>query len=263
MQNSEDALVEHKSDAVPWTIQQTFLGFILTFIPWVVFVTALSQLGQGKATPKTPLSFQADLGNAIFVFIFSCIIEGAFLIAPLYIANRAYHSITPHFRLALQALGFRKFNVRRAAAMIVLLLFAILAVDNLYQYVITVLHLNLQTNDQVLLQRSKIAPITTYATLLAAVFVAPFCEEVFFRGFFFPGLRQSMPVGWAIVLSSLFFAVAHADPGSFAVLLIIGLALAFLRWRTNSIWPGMILHFINNGLGALLIVLAMQGIVKQ
>jgi membrane protease YdiL (CAAX protease family) len=263
MLNSEDALVEHKLDAVPWTIQETFLGFILTLVPWVALVAVLSQLNQGKATPNTPLSFQADLGNSIFVFIFSCIIEGAFLIAPLYIANRVYHSITPHFRIALQALGFRKFNVRRAAAMIVLLLLAILAVDNLYQYVITVLHLSLQTNDQVVLQHSKIAPISTYATLLAAVFVAPFCEEIFFRGFLFPGLLRSMPVGWAIVLSSLLFAVAHADPGSFAVLFIIGLALAYLRWRTNSLWPGMILHFINNGLGALLIILVMQGVVKQ
>lgn len=263
MLNSEDVLVEHKSDAVPWTIQQTFLGFILTLIPWVALVTVLSLQGQGKATANTPLTFQVDLGNSIFVFIFSCIIEGAFLIAPLYIANRAFHTTTPHFRLALQALGFRKFKVGRAVVMVVLLLLAILAVDNLYQYVITLLHLNLQTNDQVLLQRSKIAPISTYATLLAAVFVAPFCEEIFFRGFLFPGLLRSMPVGWAIVLSSLFFAVAHADAGSFAVLFIIGLALAYLRWRTNSLWPGMFLHFINNGLGALLIILVMQGVVKQ
>src|SRR6266516_2338674 len=235
MQNSEDSLVESKSNAVPWTIQQTWYGIILTLIPWAILAVGLSQLGQSKA----------------------------FLIAPLYIANKAFRSIIPHFRLALRALGFRDFDVRRSLVLVVILFIAILAIDHLYQYVITVLHLNLQTNDQVLLQRSKIAPITTYATLLAAVFVAPFCEEVFFRGFFFPGLRQSMPVGWAIVLSSFFFAVAHADPGSFAVLFIIGLALAFLRWRTNSIWPGMILHFINNGLGALLIVLAMQGIVKQ
>jgi membrane protease YdiL (CAAX protease family) len=147
--------------------------------------------------------------------------------------------------------------------LVVILFIAILAIDNLYQYVITVLHLNLQTNDQVLLQRSKIAPISTYARILAAVFVAPFCEEIFFRGFVFPGLCEAMPAGWAIVSSSLLFALAHADLGSFAVLFIIGLALAFLRWRTKSLWPSIFLHFLNNGLGALLIILVMQGIVKQ
>lgn len=259
----EDALVEHKSEAVPWTIQQTLLGFILTLVPWIAVIGVLSQIGQSKTSQNAPLSFQADLGNAIFVFIFSSVIEGAFLIAPLYYANYIFRSITPHFRLALHTLGLRKFKVGRSLVLVVLLLLAILAVDNLYQYVITIWHLNLQTNDQVLLNHSKIAPISTYATLLAAVFVAPFCEEAFFRGFLFPGLCRSMPVGWAIILSSLLFAIAHADPGSFAVLFIIGLALAYLRWQTNSLWPGIILHLINNGLGALLIVLVMHGVVKQ
>ena len=149
--------------------------------------------------------------------------------------------------------------MRRTAFLIIGLMVGIFAVNLLYSYVITTFHLNLQTNDQVLLERSKQAPLTIYATLFAAVFIAPFCEEVFFRGFVFPGLRRAMPVGWAIVLSSLLFAVAHADPGSFAVLFIIGIALAFLRWRTGSIWPGMILHMLNNGIGAVSIILVMQG----
>lgn len=263
MQNSEDSLVERKSDVVPWTIQQTYLGIILTLIPWAALAVGLSQLGQSKTPQTTPLSFQADLANAIFVFIFSCIIEGAFLIAPLYFAIGAYRSVTPHLRLAFRALGFRKFNFGRSLVLVLLLLIVILTIDILYQYVTTVLHLNLQTNDQVLLQHSKIAPISTYATLIVAVFVAPFCEEIFFRGFVFPGLCKAMQIGWAIIFSSLLFALAHVDPASFVVLFIIGLALAFLRWRTGSIWPGIFLHLINNGLGALLIILAMQGIVKQ
>ncbi|HYT33929.1 MAG TPA: CPBP family intramembrane glutamic endopeptidase [Ktedonobacteraceae bacterium] len=261
IQKLEDALVERESDTVPWTIQQTSLGIIFTLIPWIVLAIGLSQLNQGSVPQKT-LSFQTDLGNAIFVFLLSCIIEGAFLIAPLSIANRAFRSITPHLRLALKALGFRSFSIGRSLLLVALLLITILAVDNLYQYLITALGLNLQTNDQILLQHSKIAPISTYATLLAAVIVAPFCEEIFFRGFVFAGLCKAMPVGWAIVCSSLLFALAHADPGSFTVLFIIGLALAFLRWRTKSLWPCIFLHALNNGLGALLIILTMQGIVK-
>jgi membrane protease YdiL (CAAX protease family) len=65
------------------------------------------------------------------------------------------------------------------------------------------------------------------------------------------------------VLSALIFAVAHADPGSFAVLFFIGLALAFVRWRTGSVWPGMLLHLLNNGIAALLIVLTMWGVMHQ
>src|SRR5205807_10500660 len=135
------------------------------------------------------------------------IVEAAFLIAPLYFANRALRqspqnralqgdrkldfqgdrkgtplpSTASPWKLALRALGFRSPQTRRTALWIMALLLAILAVDILYQYVITVLHLNLQTNDQVILEQSKTAPLSTYAILIAAVLIAPPCEEIFFR----------------------------------------------------------------------------------
>lgn len=249
-------------DVAPWTTQQTFFGTLITLIPWIVLTLLLSALN-GSVNITQPLSFQADLTGAIITIIFTALIEGAFLIAPFYYANAAFRSITPHLRLALKALGFRHFRIANAILwVIVLLVIIIFCVNPLYSYLINVLHLNVQTNDQLLLQQSKVAPLSTYATLFAAVFIAPFCEEVFFRGFVFPGLRHSMSLVWAIIISSLLFGVAHADIGSFPVLFIIGLALGFLRWRTQSIWPCIILHMLNNGIAALIIVLAMQGAMK-
>lgn len=199
--------------------------------------------------------------SAVFVFILSTLVEGAFLIAPFYFANRAFRSVAPRGRLVLRALGFQSFSPGSTLAWIVGLFLAFLAVNVLYQDVVSILHLHLQTNDQVLLAESKRAPITTYATLLVAVFIAPICEEVFFRGFVFPGLLREMPLVWAIIFSALIFAVAHGDPGSFAVLFFIGLALAFIRWRARSLWPGILLHLLNNGISALLIVLTMLGML--
>ena len=248
-------------DSAPWTTQQTFFGTLITLVPWIVLTLILSTLN-GSVSITKPLSLQADLTGAVVAIIFTALIEGAFLIAPFYYANAAYRSITPHFRLALNALGFRRFRLGNALFWVIVLMIVIFGVNTFYSYLITILHLNVQTNDQLILQQSKIAPLSTYATLFAAVFIAPFCEEVFFRGFVFPGLRHSMSVGWAIVISSLLFGIAHADPGSFPVLFVIGLALAFLRWRTQSIWPCIMLHMLNNGIAALIIVLSMQGAIK-
>lgn len=248
------------TDAAPWTLQQTLLGVFLTLLPWIALTLILSSIS-GSASITTPLPFRADLIGAIVTIVFSAIIEGAFLVAPIYFANAAFRSITPHARLALQSLGFHSFRVGRTLLWVFLLMLVIFGVNTLYSYLISVLHLNLQTNDQLILHQSKVAPLTTYATLFSAVIIAPFCEEVFFRGFVFPGLRRGMAVGWAIVLSSLLFAVAHADPGSFAVLFVIGLALAILRWRSHSIWPTILLHTLNNGIAALAIILTMQGII--
>ncbi|GAC1567417.1 MAG: hypothetical protein NVS3B14_13410 [Ktedonobacteraceae bacterium] len=248
-------------DKTPWTIGETLQGIVFTMVPWMALAIALNSVGS-RSNSSAPLPFNLDLSAAIAALIFTTVIEGAFLIAPFYFANRAFRTVQPRARLVFDALGFRKTSLRNAAFLIVGLMLAIFAINFLYSAVITTFHLNLQTNDQVLLAHSKQEPLTTYATLFAAVFIAPFCEEIFFRGFVFPGLRRGMPVGAAIMVSSLLFAIAHADPGSFPVLLIIGLALAFVRWRTASIWPGMFLHMLNNGIGAVSILLVMWGVIK-
>ncbi|GAC1389023.1 MAG: hypothetical protein NVSMB38_01630 [Ktedonobacteraceae bacterium] len=257
-----ETVVVQKLEQTPWTLRQTLSGIFFTLVPWVILAFSLSNLN-GKPTQAHRLSPQADLTNAIVVFFFSILVEGAFLIAPFYFANRTVSTFGDRRRSIFYSLGFRRFQWLNAVGMILLLFMAFYLVNGLYQYVITTFHLNLQTNDQVILQQSKDAPFTTYATLIASVLVAPICEETFFRGFVFTGFLNGMPVVVAIILSALLFAVAHADPGSFAVLFFIGLALAFIRWRTRSLWPGILLHLLNNGVGALVIVLVMTGVLRQ
>jgi len=252
-------LLEQKFDRVPWTTRQTFLGISLTLVPWLAFSIGLASLGASSSSHPVKLAPQVDLINAIITLIFSALVEGAFLIAPFYFARKAARSSEMPRRSAFSLLGFRSFNWATALTLIVLFFVSILFINVLYQDIINVLHLHLQTNDQVLIDRSKLAPLTTYATLLASVVIAPFCEEVFFRSFVFMGLLRDMSLIWATVFSALIFGVAHADPASFAVLFCIGLMLAFVRWRTHSIWPGMLLHALNNGVGAVLIILAMNG----
>ena len=75
------------------------------------------------------------------------------------------------------------------------------------------------------------------------------------------GLLRAHAVWVAIGFSGLIFAIAHADPSSFPVLLCIGLALGFLRWRTHSLWPGILLHLLNNGLAKAFAFLAVGNIV--
>lgn len=251
---------DEKKEQVPWTLQQTLTGLLLTLVPWITLALWLNDLNGGTGH-TTALSPQVDLINAVVVFIFSSLVEAAFLVAPLIIAWRAFKGYMHRWWHALQALGLRRFQVGMAISWIILLFLGVYAVNQVYVYLLAVLHLHVQTNDEILLQSAKYAPLTTYATLLASVVVAPFCEELFFRGFVLMGLLRAMPLGWAIMLSALIFAIAHADPGSFTVLFIIGLALAFLRWRTRSLWPGILLHLLNNAVGAVLIVLAMRGVI--
>jgi membrane protease YdiL (CAAX protease family) len=174
--------------------------------------------------------------------------------------NRSLHSRKTKWQAMLDTLGFRRFDVLPSLKLVIWSFIAIIAVNTLYSLIIINFHLHIQTNDQVVLNRGRVLPISTYTTLAAAVLIAPICEEVFFRSFIFMGLRRGMTLALSVVISALIFAVAHGDPGSFPVLFVIGLALAIIRWRTCSIWPSIILHMLNNATSALLIILSLNGI---
>ncbi|HSJ86556.1 MAG TPA: CPBP family intramembrane glutamic endopeptidase, partial [Anaerolineales bacterium] len=79
--------------------------------------------------------------------------------------------------------------------------------------------------------------------------LAPVVEEIFFRGFLFQGLRARY--GWVagMLLSSAIFGLAHLDPVSLIPTFILGNLLAYLYQRSNSIWPGVILHVLVNTVG--------------
>jgi len=85
--------------------------------------------------------------------------------------------------------------------------------------------------------------------IFVGVIVAPLVEEIFFRGFLFQGFRSKY--GWVIsmLLSSAIFAAAHLDPVSLIPTFILGNVLAYMYHRSNSVWPGIILHFLVNALG--------------
>jgi len=84
---------------------------------------------------------------------------------------------------------------------------------------------------------------------LVGVVFAPLVEEIFFRGFLFQGFRQRY--GWvpAILISSAIFAAAHLDLVAFIPTFVLGSVLAYAYHRSNSVWPGIILHFLVNAFG--------------
>ena len=85
--------------------------------------------------------------------------------------------------------------------------------------------------------------------VLVGIVLAPFVEEMFFRGFLFAGFRQRF--GWkkAALLSSIFFALAHLQPAALIPTFILGYLLAYIFHKANSLWPGIILHFLVNSIG--------------
>ncbi len=80
---------------------------------------------------------------------------------------------------------------------------------------------------------------------VAVVILAGIAEEMLFRGLLLKALENKLEIMYAIFLSALIFAFLHLTPWLIQVLLL-GLILGFLSWRSNSIIPGIILHCFNN-----------------
>ncbi|RME86041.1 MAG: CPBP family intramembrane metalloprotease, partial [Planctomycetota bacterium] len=86
-------------------------------------------------------------------------------------------------------------------------------------------------------------------------FLAPLIEEIFFRAFLYPPLRQKMGKGLAMMAVSLLFAFLH--PGFYSILpiFVLAMALVILFEKTQNIWPCVFLHFLNNSLTMVKVIL--------
>lgn len=89
---------------------------------------------------------------------------------------------------------------------------------------------------------------------LAIVVAAPLAEEFICRGILLPALRDRWGTGTALVVSSLAFGAMHLNPWQFGYATLIGLVLGWLRIRTGSVFPGVLMHALNNGISWLLVI---------
>ena len=92
------------------------------------------------------------------------------------------------------------------------------------------------------------------ANLVLFAVIAPFVEELTFRG---AGQSLLMFLGRvpAILVVGLAFGLAHGLVEGLLVLVPFGIALAWLRDRTNSVIPGILVHGLFNATALVLAVL--------
>lgn len=82
-------------------------------------------------------------------------------------------------------------------------------------------------------------------TIVAAAVLPALVEEFAFRGVILGSLRKfgDMP---AIVFSATIFALFHGNFVQIPFAFLVGIALGLTVVITNSIWPAIIAHFLNN-----------------
>lgn len=92
----------------------------------------------------------------------------------------------------------------------------------------------------------RIAQFAAFAAVVTVI--APIVEEVMFRGVGY-GLLEQYGRTAAVLAVGIAFALVHGLVPGFPVIATFGIGLAYLRSRTESIYPCIILHASFNALG--------------
>jgi membrane protease YdiL (CAAX protease family) len=215
---------------VPWTVGDTWLGLLLMVVLIAgIIVLSIFLPRQGPARSVTLVALEP------------------LLVLPVAI-------VLGRKRISWKHLGFRRFpwDGMALGCGALLLIYPLVVLHN---FLLVQLGVQTQGDSIAELYETLGAPVPI---LLAGVVLAPLAEEIFFRGFLFPGLRQRY--GWikAMLLSSAIFAAFHLQPVALIPTFILGCVLAYAYQRSNSIWPGIILHLLTNGLALCVTAVAVQ-----
>jgi membrane protease YdiL (CAAX protease family) len=85
-------------------------------------------------------------------------------------------------------------------------------------------------------------PLSILLVFVVVAIGAPLAEEIYFRGFAQRIFGRRVRPHWAILFSALFFAASHVQPLQFPALLVFGLILGWLAYRTGRLGTAIWAH---------------------
>jgi len=100
----------------------------------------------------------------------------------------------------------------------------------------------------IFLEEEKRAPFLMAFSLLLGAVMGPVFEEIFFRGFCYPVLRNRWGKSWGMVLSAAFFAGIHHSGFVFWPVFVLGITLAYLYEERRSLVASITLHITHNSI---------------
>ncbi len=97
-------------------------------------------------------------------------------------------------------------------------------------------------------------PVQIFFLFLVMAVLPAICEEFIYRGFLLRGVSEFGKAG-AVFVSSFAFGMMHATIQQIPFAFLIGLFLGYITVRFKSIVLPVVLHFVNNAVSCVLLVL--------
>ena len=206
-----------------WSLAEMVAVLAVTVL---VTITEASLLASDAVTSLSANAQMVTRGIVVLVYY-------AILLAFVWwLTARRHRSFT-------DAVGLRSFDVGSSLLLVIGALIAIRVTEFLYAYFIPGPNADL----------TRLFGASATGIIVSIVLwglVAPFVEEVVFRGVVLGALSDLMPAWVAVAVSACLFAGVHFSLYLFVPFVVAGVALAIVARRTGSLWPAVILHSLYN-----------------
>jgi membrane protease YdiL (CAAX protease family) len=218
-------------------------GRLVAWLGFVLALTALNYLGRFAADDTTEDDIAYQWISSIGVVVQFGLMLGVLLLIAIHLPKRELFALR------------RPQSWKRAIGLAVVALVSIYLAALAYTGLLSLLGDFDPTEEQGLVpdewDSSRAAPFVAF--FLAVTILAPIVEELTYRGLGF-SLFQPYGVVVAVVSTGLLFGLTHGLLIGLPVLAFFGIVVGWLRARTDSVYPGMLLHGTFNGVALLVAV---------
>lgn len=192
--------------------------------------------------------FSANIAH-MCVSIFSILLSAAFF----------GHVSEFNFKKALSITCERSsvFVLCKSALLGVILVPFVIQINNMFIDIISPI---LKSTDNSLLATPSTLSGLILLTGTNALYPA-FAEELFFRGVLVSPIKDRLSYRWLIVFSAFLYAVSHFSIKLFAAMFILGLILSTITYKTKSLLPAMVIHFVYNAISLVINYLSVDWIL--
>ena len=155
----------------------------------------------------------------------------------------------------VRAFGLRRPDVAMLKTILLLLFLSILLILFAQFLVGVILDEKESPQPIILFWLSHTGLIERGVVILMAVIIAPLCEEIIFRGYFYGVAKRYLGTGIAAIFISAVFAVVHLHWPALPGLFIFSIALIIAYEKTRSLTSCILLHASFNALSLILSLL--------
>jgi membrane protease YdiL (CAAX protease family) len=228
LEDSSDKQIAKKGWGIPGAL---FLGLCAYFLPQVVLIFFVPDL--------QALLLTQNATNFILIALFELLTIGVII------------AFVRGYGLRLTDIGLKKFKLSDlglALGGFVIYFIASIVISALVSVLIPFDQKQVQD-----IGFSNPQGLELVMVFVAIVILAPLAEELLFRGFIFQGIRRRLPFWPTAIIVSALFGLVHFQFNVGLDVFALSLVLCWLRERTGSLWPGILLHSAKNLVAFLLL----------